>query len=243
VTGATLPVVVETSTFVTELVVTNSSPTARTLTCTYVASALPGGQVAFGLTLLPNEQQVFPAFVQVLRSRGVISGPPGPTYVGALFVTDATGDLRGVSIGARTSSAGGGGRYGLFYSAVPAGAEATTAAWLYGLQQNADNRTNLALVNVGSTDSTTDTIRIDLFDGANGQKVGTADNVTVPAKGFLQLNAILSQYAPSVSSGYALVTRTAGNNPFITYAVINDGGLPGQRTGDGAFVSASVPRP
>ncbi|MGZ6972168.1 MAG: hypothetical protein ACXVID_10925, partial [Thermoanaerobaculia bacterium] len=61
------------------------------------------------------------------------------------------------------------------------------------------------------------------------------------AKGFFQMNTILAQYAPSVTSGYAFVTRTSGSNPFIAYAVVNDGGQPGQRSGDGAFVAASLP--
>jgi hypothetical protein len=161
-------------------------------------------------------------------------------FAGALFVTDATGDLRGVSVAVRTSAPGGGGRYGVFYPAVPAGSEATTSAWLYGLQQNAENRTSLALVNVGSVDSSTDTFRIDLFDGATGQKAG-ASEVTVPPKGFLQLSTILSRYVPSVGNGYALVTRMAGNNPFIAFAVINDGAQPGQRSGDGAFIQAYRP--
>jgi minor extracellular serine protease Vpr len=242
VIAATLPVVVETGSFSTELVVTNFSTTSRTVHCTYVASALSGGAVTFDLALLPNEQQILPAFVQVLRARGVVSGAPGPTFVGALFVTDQTGDLRGVSIGARTSSPGGGGRYGLFYSAAPAGSEATTSAWLYGLQQNADNRTNIALVNVGSADASASTFHIDLYDGATGQKAGQTD-ITVPAKAFSQINTILAQFAPGVTAGYALVTRTAGGNPFIAYAVINDGGQPGQRSGDGAFVSAVVGSP
>ena len=37
-------------------------------------------------------------------------------------------------------------------------------------------------------------------------------------------------------NAYARVTRTSGTNPFVTYGVINDGGIPGQRSGDGAFV-------
>ncbi|HVN82896.1 MAG TPA: hypothetical protein VMW38_28190 [Terriglobia bacterium] len=40
--------------------------------------------------------------------------------------------------------------------------------------------------------------------------------------------------------GYAHITRTAGKNPFIAYAVVNDGAQPGKRSGDGAFIS-SVP--
>jgi hypothetical protein len=195
----------------------------------------------FEISLLPNEQQILPAFVQVLRDRGNVTDPPGPVFAGAVFFTDDTGDLRGISIAARTSTPAGGGRYGVFYAAVPAGKEATTTALLYGLQQNAENRTNLALVNVGSLDSSTDTFRIQLYDGTTGKAAGTAENVTVPAKGFLQVNAILSKHAPGVSNGYALVTRTSGTNPFIAYAVINDGARPGERSGDGAFLEAQEP--
>jgi hypothetical protein len=35
------------------------------------------------------------------------------------------------------------------------------------------------------------------------------------------------------------VTRIEGKNPFIAYAVLNDGGQPGERTGDGAFVASA----
>ena len=244
VTGVMLPVLVETSAYSSELVVTNFSMRARTLHATWVASGLAGGQVSFDLLLLPNEQQVLPAFVQVLRARGVVAVPAGPALVGSLFVTDATGDLRGVSVAAKTSTTGDGGRYGVFYSAVPAGSEPTTSAWLYDLQQDANNRTNLALVNAGSADASADTFRVDLFDGTTGQVAGSVDAVTVPAMGFVQIDSILRQYAPASSSGYALVTKMGGNNPFLTYAVINDGGQPGQRSGDGAFVKAdSLPQP
>ena len=94
-------------------------------------------------------------------------------------------------------------------------------------------------MNVGSVDGGADTFHVDIYDGATGQKAGETD-VTLAAKGFFQIGTILAAYAPGVTSGYAKVTRTSGNNPFVTYAVINDGGQPGQRSGDGAFVSAVV---
>ncbi len=34
------------------------------------------------------------------------------------------------------------------------------------------------------------------------------------------------------------VLLTSGNNPFVAYGVINDGGRPGQRSGDGAYLPA-----
>ncbi len=59
---------------------------------------------------------------------------------------------------------------------------------------------------------------------------------TVAVHSFKQVNGILGLVAPGTSNAYVRVTRTSGNNPFVTYGVINDGGVAGQRSGDGAFV-------
>jgi hypothetical protein len=242
ITSMTLPALVETTAYATELILTNVSSSPRTLRFTWVSSSLTGGQAAFSIPLLPGEQQVLPAFVQVLRDRGVVKDPPGGSFAGALFASDDSGDLRGISIAARITSASAGGRYGVFLPAFPNGSEATAAAWLLGLQQNAETRSNLALVNTGSADATPSTFRIDLFDGATGSKTGSLV-ATVPARGFVQIDRILANYAPGTSSGYALVTKISGSNPFLAYAVLNDGAGPGQRSGDGAYVEASIPTP
>ena len=47
-----------------------------------------------------------------------------------------------------------GGQYSLFYNGVPHGSASIEGAWIYGLQQNAENRSNLALVNRGEIDVT-----------------------------------------------------------------------------------------
>jgi hypothetical protein len=112
---------------------------------------------------------------------------------------------------------------------------ATTSAWVYGLQQNSETRTNLALVGAGLADEGPNTFRIDLFDGATGSRLDS--------QGWVQFGSILDQYAPGTTHGYAQVTRTAGKNPFIAYAVINDGGRPGERTGDGAFLPVQLDMP
>ena len=59
------------------------------------------------------------------------------------------------------------------------------------------------------------------------------------AKRWWQQNNALSTWAPGVADGYVRVRRTSGTNPFIAYAVINDGGVPQQRSDDGAFLPAS----
>ena len=87
----------------------------------------------------------------------------------------------------------------LFHAGVPTDRASTTSVWIYGLQQNAENRSNLALVNTGETDGSADVFRIDLFDGEIGLKVGSFET-TVNAKAWKQIGAVLAQYAPGNNS-------------------------------------------
>ena len=238
--GLTLPVLVEAGTFASELVLTNSSGVTRTVRASFVAEGVqtPDASAVFTLQLTPGQQAIYPNFIQTLRESGVSGiAPPGNPLAGALFVTVDGRDVSGLFVGARTSAPGGGGRYGLFYCGVPYGAAANTTAWLYGLQQNLETRTNLALVNTGEIDEGTDVFRIELFDGDTAARVATIDGIALAPRQWIQFQMILDQYAPGTRQGYARVTRVAGSNPFIAYAVLNDGGEPGARTGDGAYVA------
>jgi hypothetical protein len=242
-TRMTLPVVVEAGAYTTELVVTNWSSSAKTLNCKYVSENIQtsDASASFTLTVNPGQQRIIPNLVQWLRDSQITGiGAAGPTLAGALFVSVSSGDLNGISVAARTSNPGGGGQYGLFYLAVPEGTASLNEAWIYGLQQNAESRTNLALVNTGGIDANPGTFQIELFDGSSGAKVNTIDNISLNANRWVQINSILANYAPSATQGYARIIRTAGANPFIVYAVINDGSQPSQRSGDGSFVT-SVP--
>ncbi len=241
-TGLTIPVIVETTAFSSELVLTNWSAAMKKIKFDYVATAIqaPQSTASFSITLQPGEQSILPNFVQALRNQAISGiGPAGPAYVGALFATVEGDDISGLFVGARTSTPGGGGRYGLFYAGVPYGAASATTAWLYGLQQNPETRSNLALVNTGETDGSPDLFTIELFNGDTGSKVRTVEGILLNARGWTQVGGILAKYAAATTQGYAKITRASGNNPFITYGVINDGGQPGQRTGDGAFVPSS----
>jgi hypothetical protein len=161
------------------------------------------------------------------------------SYARPLFTTVEAGDVSGIALAARTAAPGGSGQYGLYYPAVPYGMANTDSAWLHGLQQNVENRTNLAIVNTGETDGNPDVFRIELFDGDTGVKINTVEGINVNARQWTQIGTVLAQYAPGIKQGYARITRTSGSNPFIAYAVINDGGQPGERTGDRAFVGSS----
>lgn len=241
--GITLPVAVETSTYSTEVVVTNFGTATKTVKLTYVAAAVQaaGNETSTTLTLSAGEQRVLPAFVKALRdAKAPGVGPAGPTYAGAVFLTVPGGDVSGLSIGGRTSSPGGGGRYGLFYTGVPSGSAATDSAWLYGLQQDEENRTNLAIVNTGEADASPSAFRVELWDGDTGGLVNSVGGISVPAEGWLQMDAVLKNHVPGTGNAYARVTRTAGTNPFLCYAVVNDGGVPKQRSDDGAFVAMDL---
>jgi hypothetical protein len=240
--GLILPVLVEAGAFTSELVLAESAGRARTLEGRFVASELttPDKTARFTITLAAGEKRITPDFVNSLRNQGV-SGIGGPgALAGALFLTEAGGNSPGLFVGARTSAPGGGGRYGVFYPAVPFGTATTSAVWLYGLQQNDETRSNLALVNTGETDATSSTFRIEIFDGATGTLAATFEPPdALPASGWTQFGMILAAQAPGVSNAYARVTRLTGNNPFITYGVVNDGARPNERSGDGAFLFAS----
>ncbi len=248
-TGIVLPVILESSGFSSEVILANWSALPKTVRFAFVADAIrdPDNTAHFVITLNPGEQSILENFVQSLRDRGVQGiGPVGPAYAGPLFatvdLTDASGlffGADGLFLGARTSTLVDGGRYGTFYAGVPYGTTSTTSAWIYGLQQNNENRTNLALVNTGEVDANPNVFSIDLFDGNSGRKVNTVEAITLNARTWKQLGSILDNYALGTTQGYARITRTSGSNPFVAYAVINDGAHPGQRSDDGAFLPSS----
>jgi formylglycine-generating enzyme required for sulfatase activity len=239
-TGLTLPVVVETGAFTSELVVTNASIGQKNVQLSYSldSTSNPVQQVSVSRNLQPGEQWIQPNFVQYLRDSGLAGQlPQGPTYAGPLMISALGGDVSGLFAGVRTSSPGGGGQFGVFYPAIADGASSPDTAWVYGLQQNAENRSNLALVVIPNQDANPDTFSIDLYDGNTGLLAQTINGLSVAARGWMQEGLILNQ-APGVSQGYAHIRRAGGLNRFITYGVINDGGAPGQRTGDGAFLTS-----
>ncbi len=239
--GHTLPVIIEAGVFISELTVTNLSTSAKTINFSFVADAIQTADdtATFSMTIQAREQRILPKMVQFLRDSGVSGiGPAGQTFAGALFATAASGDMSGIVIGARTGSPGGGGQYSLFYNATPYRSGFTDSAWVYGLQQNEENRSNLALVNTGKVDGSDSVFMIDIYDGDTGKRVNTVSGIRVSPRGWCQINSILAKYAPGTVQGYVQIKKIAGDNLFLAYGVINDGGAPGQRSGDGAYVPA-----
>ena len=238
----TLPVIVETDEFTSELTVTNFSGDTKTIQFSFVADGLstPDHTARFNLTLAAGQQRIIPDVIDTEMRRKSVEGVGAARggLAGALFARVNSGDMSGIVIGARTSTPdGGGGHYGVFYNAVPDGAAFTGSAWVDALQQNKENRSNLALVNTGEVDDTESVFNLDIYDGDTGGLVTTITR-TVPARRWHQINAILADNASGTTQGYVRIRQTSGTNPFLAYGVVNDGGSPGQRSGDGAYVPA-----
>ena len=242
--GQTLPVIVETSEFRSELTLTNFSEEARTLQFSFVAGGVETPDRTADFTLMPmrleaGEQRIIPDIVAALRQQGVEGiGPSRGFYTGAVFATAVDGDMSGIVIGARTGSQGGGGQYSVFYNAAPFGEAFTEVAWVDGLQQNGENRSNLALVNTGEVDDSASVFSLEIYDGETGLLVTTIATRSIPARGWHQINGILGSYAPETRQGYIRIRKVSGENPFLAYGVVNDGGAPGERSGDGAYLPA-----
>ena len=240
--GQTLPVIVETSAFRSELTVTNFSEEPRTLDFQFVADQIKGDDktASFSMKLEAGEQQIIPEVVEELRRQGVAGlGATRGFYAGPLFVTAQGGDMRGIVIGARTSASDGrGGKYGVFYNAVPEGEAFVKEAWVDGLQQNQENRSNLALVNTGEVDGSASVFHLEIYDGETGLLQETVVTKPIPARGWHQINGILGRSSPETRQGYIRIEKVSGENPFLAYGVVNDGGAPGERSGDGAYLPA-----
>ena len=241
--GQTLPVIVETSAFTSELTVTNFSATAKVVNFTLVADGIQTTDhtVRVPAPLAAGQQLVIPELVDEVRRRGLAGiGPTRGGLAGPLFATVADGNMEGIVIGARTVTQAvfAGGQYGVFYNAAPYGSAFSQVAWVEGLQQNQESRSNLALVNTGEVDDSQSVFAIDIYDGDRGMLVTTITGITVPARGWRQINSILRDYAQGTTQGYVRIRKISGYNPFLAYGVINDGGSPGERSGDGAYIPA-----
>ena len=129
-----VPILVETGSFLSELVLTNSSPNSADFQILYHESLTPGppGNHDFVITVPALTQRIFPGAIDWLRSMNIAVGPRGAAgYGGGLnvYVTSGGGIGR-LYAGARTASPSpAGGQFGLFTPAAFAGDQATTGAY------------------------------------------------------------------------------------------------------------------
>ena len=237
--GQVLPVVLERPPFTSELMLTNFSDQAKIMILSVVSDAIEAEDHTATINLPPlaaGQQYLIANVIAAARQQFRVDLPSG--FSGSLFASPAMGDLSGILIGARTGSPGGGGQYSVFYNAVSQGMGFTESAWVDGLQQNEENRSNLALVNTGEVDASPSVFHLEIYDGETGMLADTVVTKAIPARHWHQIDGILMRANSEVRQGYIHIEKMSGENPFLAYGVINDGGAPGERSGDGAYVPA-----
>jgi hypothetical protein len=238
-----VPAIVETPVFETELTLSNPGATDLVATLSYVESLSAGGVPAtpVSVTLLAGEQRIIPRVVDFLRTQNAGIGAPGAGHAGSLRVAfAAAGVPAGGWAGARvTSAAAGGGRYGVSYAGVPPSAAAAVEAFVTGLRQDDATRSNLALVNVGDVGHPV-TLSYEVYDGITMQRAGQPVTVTLPPGGWRQFNSVLADFG--VSNGYVRVLKVSGDDHFVAYGVVNDGGPVAPGTNDGSVVTMAGAR-
>jgi hypothetical protein len=229
----TLPVIVESETLDTELVLVNPTSSSVRLDMSYLD---PGTAASVSVTLAPGEQRLVPGVIDLLRRSDADLGPRGTrSHAGALRITMAgRPGLVDVHAAARTVSTTGGGRFGVFTPAVVSGAEASESAAIPGLRSDAFTRSNVAVVHAGAGSSGPITLRLDVHDGSNGGAVARSTTVTLVPGQWAQPGDFFG--GSGVANGYVRITRVEGNAPWLAYGVVNDGARPGLGTGDGAYV-------
>lgn len=216
--------------YTSELVLTNPSETPAAVRLTYTpATALAAGPaVTASLAVGARRQVRFPDVVEYL----------GSTQGGGTLLVE--GDVAAL---VRTSNpnpdAASGGTFGLSYGAYPAGARGTEEAWVYGLRQDGEARSNLAIADarVGSVDSVE--YLVDVYDSVagTGEPVTTLGPFGLAGGQWVQVSGILSK--AGVTRGYARVRPRSGSSDFVAYGVVNDGAFPGAGTSDGSYLPAS----
>ena len=243
----TLPVLVETPSFQSELILANRTREDAFFTLAYRESLTPqlgaGGTAVFAVPA--GQQRIIRRALENLRASGVAVGSQGTTSLaGAASVTVSGTSSGDVFVGARLLAlAPGGAQFGFFVPGIPGGTEASEEAIIPGLRADAESRTNVAIVHAGPEGSGPVALRLQAFDGSGtGEPRGSSLVVSLGPGEWAQPARFFA--ASGVENGYVRVTRLSGSAPWIAYGVVNDGGRPGERTGDGSWIPAlSMPTP
>ena len=241
----TVPVLVEAGQFESELILTNRGTATATFTLRYAESLSPakgtGGTTTVDVPA--GRQTIIPNVVDFLRSKpGVAIGARGASgYAGSLQIQVSGVGFESVFAGARTSAISPvGGEFGVFYPGISSSQEFSDLAFILGLKADANNRSNVAALHTGADGSGPITLEFQAMDGSNGGgAVGQPLTVILNPGQWAQPAGFFA--GAGVPNGYVQIRRTAGTAPWYAYGVINDGGQPGQRTGDGSYVPGLQP--
>jgi len=242
--GGLLPIVLRATSgstvFTSELTLANPTTSVVNVTISYTPSpqlGSTGGMSSATISVGPRRQLRIPDVVAYLRDTlGLPLLPGNVNQGGTLQVTGAVAQVRTSN---PNPDGAVGGAFGLAYPAVPSAARAKSEAWVYGLLQNADTRSNLAIADARVGDAASVTYVVEVYDSLSGD--GTApkatQTVTLTGGQWYQVSRVLD--AAGVSNGYVRVRPQSGTSDFVAYGILNDGANPGDRTSDGSYIGMS----
>lgn len=226
----TVPIILETDRFTSELV----AVVPYGCSALYTESIGPGRGTSSAAALPTGSWALSPALAG-LRSLGMPLDPPGPPQGGSARIAcpiNLSPPTPLVALSRTFAPAPGGGRYGVSAPGVPEDRLATGQAWVFGLQETAATRSNLALVNAGAFPVR---LYVSLFDGDTGLIVGFAQLELEPGE-WRQIDRPLLD-ARGLVHGYVRVTSSSANGAFLVYGVLNDNG-----TDDGSYLGMTSAR-
>lgn len=234
-----LPVVADVDTgsahFTTDAAFTNTGTTTASLTVQYTAS-LGSGSGTVTETLAPGQQLLIPDVMAYLRAKG-LPIPQGGAQLGTLVVTFSNlSDPMAAGVVARTTTPTlppqPAGTAGLAYPSIDPAFGSMGKLRVYGLRQNARDRSNVA---VYSTSDVPVTLKVTLFSGDGSGASSVLDAaLTLPPWGWKQYTKALA--GPGFSTGWAVIERLSASGSFGAYGVFND-----FDTNDGSFVPSTIP--
>lgn len=235
--------------FTSDLVALSRAAAPTRLSLQYLpAPATPGaGGPRVGAQLSPGRELRLADAIDFFRTSGYAIPASGPLVVGTLRLTfEDVSDASLVFAGSRTSTPNPngavGGSFGLFSSATPSAAAPSSTVSLYALREDAAYRSNLAIVDVPPATGTgaPASVSIQIFDGDTGAAVGAPVAHTLQPGEWKQWGSVLRLGSPSVTNGYARISRTGGSNRLLAYGVVNDGPASGGGTSDGSFIASDA---
>lgn len=232
---ATVPVVVSLTgldgvRFETELAIDLLGGWPEQLEVTYVPSIGEGGGT---VSFRPGTKQMFfPSALDALAALG-LPVPAEGNRAGTLSIRAPGISLQQLAVTTRVVAVGAG-RGGVGFVERPLGSGRSLSAIVGWLRETGGDRSNLAVLNLGTASQGDVVLRVTLFsDEPEGRRAVLPEVRLAPGK-LHQWTRVLA--GSGMTGGWAFVERLEGTAPFFAYGVVNDEG-----TGDGSFVPAFEP--
>ena len=213
--------------FTSELTLTNRGSEEAILHYTYTAHAGGGSGTATDTVAL-GQQRIQRDAIGYLTGLG-IPIPGSGNRIGTLRV-EVSGSSQ-VSVTTRTTTGVPDGRAGLAYPGIAEDEGFQEAVYLCGLRENRQDRSNLAVQNMGASTGGPITLRTTVFSAeADDTAPRVLGDLELKPGEFHQYNQVLKAIGSS-AQGYVKVERVGGTAPFYAYGVVND-----NFNSDGSFV-------